>query len=182
MFGSKFAMFGLLLVLVGAGVFPFIDFGQGPLLKFSDIKGPKMPDIDIQSHLNQADRALDRFSSDENTTHQEIIRWQDENGQWHFSDFKPDTGQPTDTVSINLEQNVIQAFQPPPEPEEPKVAETEQQEAEAQKTADPELPDSPLDLLPSPDNVKDLMNSANNVQPMLEQRKKQQDALINGRF
>lgn len=183
MFGSKFAMLSLLLVLVGAGVFPFIDFGQGPMLQFSEIKGPKLPDIDLQSHINQADQMLDNFSSETKPNHQQVVRWQDENGQWHYSDARPDTASSTETMSINLKQNVVAAFKAPPEPE-PEIAETTQEDAEGQQASaeETELPSSPLEMLPTPDNVKNLVNSANNIQPMLDQRKRQQDAIVNGRF
>lgn len=97
-----------------------------------------------------------------------VYKWQDKNGEWHFSNHPPPEGAAASTTTYRSDINVVA----PPQAESPPT-----QESPAAKLADnPGIPS----LLPitDPDRVKKLINDAKNVQNLADDRQHQLDQII----
>ncbi|MEL6870447.1 MAG: DUF4124 domain-containing protein [Pseudomonadota bacterium] len=96
-----------------------------------------------------------------------VYRWQDEAGQWHFSN-EPPANQNADVLLINPATNVVQAAKPR-EPEE---------EAPVEDPAD-DIPESahisPILPLPDPETTQQLLQDVRELQDLAEQRKAAMD-------
>lgn len=100
-----------------------------------------------------------------------VYKWQDKNGEWHFSNHPPPEGTVGSITTYRSDINVVA----PPQAESPPT-----QESPAAKPADnPGIPS----LLPitDPDRVKKLINDAKNVQNLADDRQHQLDQTIDRR-
>lgn len=135
----------MLLVLVGALAAPFI------------LKGPDGRPLMQLSDLNFGDFELPSFggkNADTTTVH----KWQDENGEWHYSTEAPK--QDSETLEIDPNVNVMDAptRRPPPTPAP----------VEAKEKAPPNEPLKPSIF--NPGSIKEAVDETRDVRDQLEQR------------
>ncbi len=98
-------------------------------------------------------------------TSPKVYKWQDKNGQWHYSSTAPQNSQKAQQVTIKKNQNVIDSVKVelPAEPEQ------------AQTTAKPVIKKpNPY----SPSQVKETIDAAKNMQKMVDERAAQQKAVL----
>jgi len=152
----------ILIVLVGAAALtelsPSAEQGTNPLIKglatiqswFRGASVPKLPIIN------------------ENET--TIYKWQDDSGEWHFSNQPPPAGVASSVKIYRSDVNITRT--PPPTPEESSPGQPDK------KTAD--IPETTVPLLPitDPERVKQLIEDAKNVQDLVRNRQKALDAQI----
>lgn len=93
-----------------------------------------------------------------------VYKWQDENGQWHFSSAPPADVTDAETMELDGDINIMQA---------PPVERTQQAAASSHEVA---LPSGPMTV--SPDQVKDMMETVTNLQETVDQRKADVDAVL----
>jgi len=136
-----------------------------PLMSFSDLKAPdiKVPEVDLPGAL-PASQPKDSMQGKD-----VVFQWRDAQGNLHFSSKPPRDGSEYSIKGYDPTQNLIQSVKP--KVEAPKV------DSVQIKT---ELPESKADVgsAYSPEKVKQLMDDAKNVEQLLQQRMKQQEALI----
>lgn len=97
-----------------------------------------------------------------------VYKWQDKNGEWHFSNQPPPEGVASNVTTYRSDVNVMQApkaDQPPP-----------QEKTTTAPGSDPA--DPPLIPLADPGRVKQLIDDAKNVQNLMDDRKRQIDQQI----
>ncbi len=97
-----------------------------------------------------------------------VYKWQDERGQWHYSNEPTPQAQAGETIYVDTNTNVIQSFVPELPEEEPETV------APASPVTAPIVPT----ILPDPEQVNKLIESAMGVEEMLQQRKMQQDKVM----
>lgn len=137
----------MLVILVVAMAAPYFIKGRDgkPLMAF----GPEQP--------------VDILSSDK--TRQQYMKWQDENGLWHFGDEVPE-GVVAQVVSVDTAANVIRSVKlPEKEPEE---------KAKADKESTTGIP---LPMTVQPEQLSQMMDDAANVQQLMNDRTKQLDSI-----
>jgi len=155
----------LIAALVLAVLLPFtvLKGKDGrPLLSFSDIKAPdlKMPEIPGTDQLPS-------MHSNEKKKTDIIYQWRDEKGELHFTNTPPPAGIEYTAKGYDPNANLIQSIEVKhQEPEAPVVADT-QIEVPA-KIGNPY----------SPEKVEKLFNDAQKVQKLLDERMKQQEAIL----
>lgn len=66
------------------------------------VSPPELPAVSLPNTLNP-------FSSDDATT---VYKWQDESGQWHYSNQPPPDSRAAETISINTGANVVPSHPP----------------------------------------------------------------------
>lgn len=93
-----------------------------------------------------------------------VYKWQDEQGQWHYGSKAPEEAANAKALSINPNQNVMQAVKVP----EPEVA------AEPKKPAQAVVKPNPY----SPAQVKETIEEAKNVQNLLNERLEAQNKAL----
>jgi hypothetical protein len=149
----------ILIVLVGAAALtslnPSAEQTTNPILKglanvrswFAGSPAPKKP----------------LAEKDENET--KVYKWQDELGEWHFSNQPPPSGVSSSVETYRNDVNVTQA--PPP---------IEEEKPEAEETGT-DIPQTAAPLLPitDPERVQQLIEDAKNVQNLVDQRQEQID-------
>ncbi len=93
-----------------------------------------------------------------------VYRWQDENGQWHFSNTPPnmDVAEEIEIADVNLMDAYV-----PPEPE-PEAAETS------------EAPASLPGGVPGADQMQEMMDTVNSYQETMEQRNQALEEITGG--
>jgi len=89
-----------------------------------------------------------------------VYKWQDADGEWHFSNTPPPEGIASQVQTYRADTNVIQA----PQPQKPATA------TPPPNNAPPTEPDTGIPGLPSPDKVKKLMDDARAVQDLSNNR------------
>lgn len=89
-----------------------------------------------------------------------MYKWQDDQGQWHFSSAppNPDLAEEVEIGEINL----MEAYVPPAEVE-PRIATV------------PQLPTGSVTA--TPNQVKEMMDTVTNLQETIDQRKADMDAI-----
>lgn len=92
-----------------------------------------------------------------------VYKWQDENGQWHFSSTPPDL-ETAETMELDGNINIMDAFEPPPR-EETTVA-----------TGDAMSPVPGLTTA-TPSQIQEAMETVTNLQETIDQRKEDLDAV-----
>ncbi len=120
----------------------------------ADDTGPAL--LQGLSQIRSMTETLDDTDSKTTT----VYKWQDADGEWHFSNTPPPPGVASQVQTYRADTNVIQAPQTPKAPAT--VAPKRQAAAEA--------PDSSIPGLPSPDKVKKLMDDARAVQDINNDR------------
>lgn len=137
----------MLVILVVAMAAPYFIKGRDgkPLMAF----GPEQP--------------IDILSSEK--TRQQYMKWQDENGLWHFGDDVPE-GVVAQTVNVDTAANVIRSVKLP-----------EKESEEKEKTDKGNIPGVPLPMTVQPEQISQMMDDAANVQQLMNDRTKQLDNL-----
>lgn len=90
-----------------------------------------------------------------------VYKWQDENGQWHFSSTAPDLN-----IAEEMEigdVNLMEAYVPVPEPQKT-------------QSSVPRLPASGM-MTATPGQVQDMMETVTNLQETIDLRKADMDAI-----
>ncbi|MCW8918509.1 MAG: DUF4124 domain-containing protein [Gammaproteobacteria bacterium] len=153
----------LLLLLLLAVLFPFLyPWKDGkPLLSWSDLKAPKMPNLS----LPELPRIMPE--TDERQPHQPvtIYRWQDEEGTVQFSNETPAKGVAYEVVEVNPDANLIQA---------PVAVTSNTAPPDSSEATTPTLP-SPLTA--SPGEALQLLEDARKVQGLSDERLRRHEAL-----
>lgn len=155
----------LLLLLLFAGVFPFVyPMKDGkPLLSLNSLTLPKMPDVSLP------DISLSAEQEATPATPVTVYKWQDSSGNWHFSSEKPPAGVTYEASEVDPNANLIQGV------------------AKAPATAKPEKPaetdsgvqsDKEIVFGYTPEKISEMMKKTRNVKKALEQRQQAEQALM----
>jgi hypothetical protein len=117
--------------------------------------------------------SLNSAKEDANTnTKQSFYKWQDDNGNWHYSD-QPQVGKNTETITVNTNTNLIQGLRA--EKEDVKVVEEKKLEAKE------EAPSLSLPMTVPLEKVSKMLDDANNMQEIMDNRNKQIEQASRGR-
>lgn len=144
----------LLIIFIIAAVAIAVLYGLNPYGGENSLKMPKlgMPEI---PGLSKDDGKEKQSGS---TT---VYKWQDQNGEWQFSNQPPPEGVASKVITYRSDTNVIQSAKPPAKPA---------------STADAETPSAnPLLPITNPEKVKKLMDDAKNIEKLLQDRQDQMD-------
>jgi hypothetical protein len=143
---------GLLIIACIAPLFLKRPDGE-PIMTLDDWK------VELPASLRGffADKFAEKSVEPEQPPAADIYKWQDDDGQWHFSNTPPDleTGE---KVAIG-EVNLMEAYVPPQEPE-----------AESPMTVMPAGP-----MTASPNQVKEMMETVTNLQETIDERNAEVD-------
>jgi len=147
----------MILLLLAAGVAPFFLKGPDgqPLMQMSDIKFSKLK--------------LPWFGDKSNSADTTLHRWQDANGEWHYSDQAPEHA--SEQVHIDPNINVIQAPSTPPPAKSAPTRDTSHVEP---KPVEPLKPS-----ILNPGSLKDAVDETRNVREQVEQRHRDQQKRLN---
>lgn len=161
----KTVAFKMFIFLIIAFMFPFVfPLKDGrPMIEFSWNKvKPALPDVEMPK-LELANKP-EAEGEQPPVPEASYYRWKGNDGVMEFGSEPPTDGTPYEAVTVRTDANLITAQKPKPEAE----PEAEQPAAELPSTAD----------LYSVEGVKDIMDKAKAIGPMLEQRKTEQDAVL----
>ncbi|MEM1262910.1 MAG: DUF4124 domain-containing protein [Pseudomonadota bacterium] len=153
----------MLLLVIAALAGPFILKGSDgkPLWSIASVKAS------VQSVWNQlgndAEQNLQAVGVDAMSDDVEIYRWQDENGQWHFSE-EPPAGIAAETMTIDPDTNMISL----PALPEPLPAETAPDSGDAAA-----IQTQPPEGIPSAEDTRQLMEDVRNLQNVVNERDQQ---------
>ena len=165
-------LFGKLLIatLVIGLLLPFtILKGKDgkPLMNFSSFKLPEMGIPDLPSLPESTSTGLVTGSDGDNTV---IYQWKDSSGSIQFTNIPPPEGVEYTVKGYDPNTNVIQSV---------KISEdTSEDEPEVQKENKQVSEPDGLASVYSPEKVKKLIDDANNVEKLLNDRIKQQNAIM----
>jgi len=160
----------LIAALVLAVLLPFtvIKGKDGrPLMNFSDLK---MPDLGLPDLPEGVDMpAVDLPAGDSG---QDIVyKWRDAEGNLHFTSQPPPEGIEYETKGYDPQANLIQSVKPEPKQEKESASAEPSDTSQVNKNSDIGNPYSP-------EKVEKLYKDAQNVQKLLNERFKQQEAII----
>lgn len=144
----------LILGLVGVVVAPMLIKGPDgrPLMSWEDFFSSPSADKPATSSVNPT-----APSSPSGLT--TVYKWQDSDGQWHFSD-KPQDHVQNETLKYNPNANIIQSL----------AKKEENPEVEVEAIKEPQVPEEPsLTTVPLTE-VPELMDQAKQYQQMMDQR------------
>lgn len=133
-----------------------------PLMSFSDIKAP-----DLNLPQIPGSDQLPSLGSGEKKKTDIIYQWRDEKGDLHFTNSPPPEGIEYTAKGYDPNANLIQSIDIKHDEPDPKVA-TDTQIGAPAKIGNPY----------SPEKVEKLFNDARNVQKLLDERIKQQEAIL----
>ena len=148
-------LMALIVVLAVAGPF-FIKGPDGrPLMEIGEVAAS------IKRQWNAMVVDAGRRVGNEDAGKVEVYRWQDADGNWHFSDEENPRGE-SELIKVDPYASRMDPFvaTPPPEPE---------QRAGGTAGADPGV-SVPLPLTVSPGEARQLIEDAGNIQEDLEER------------
>jgi len=155
----------LLLLLVFAGIFPFVyPMKDGkPMLSLDKLMMPKLPDISLP------DVSLPREEKTPVGTPVTFYKWRDGSGNWHFSSEKPPAGVAYETSEVDPNANLIQGVSNAPATASPEAT------AEADNA-----PHSDKEVVfgYTPEKVGEMMEKTRNVKKALEQRQQAEQQLM----
>lgn len=160
----------LIAALVIAVLLPFtvLKGKDGrPLMSFGDLKAPglslpEMPDVDLAKPAGAGANGREDI----------VYKWRDDRGEWHFSNTPPADGIEYSAKGYDPNTNLIQSVRPKAE-----VAEAPATEPDDEKAVSVDSPDAVGNPY-SPDKIEKLFNDAKNVQKLMDDRFKQQEALM----
>ena len=159
----------LLLLLLLAAIFPFtFPWKDGkPLLNWSDITKPEIPEITLPEMPELADLTKSDNKEEIRAPHQPVTlyRWQSDDGGIQFSNELPPQGVSYEVVEVNPDANIVQAITP----------ETGQKPATEEEASGISLP-SPLTV--SPQEATQLLEDARKIRDMSEERLRQHEAIM----
>jgi len=145
-------------VLKGKDGRPLMSFGD---LKAPDITLPDLPDTDIGNIPGSSSQGREDI----------VYKWKDAQGEWHFSSTPPPQGVEYTVKGYDPNTNLIQSVKPKIEEPDPV------KEPAGETTVSVQNPGDVINAY-SPDKIENLFNDAKNVQHLLEDRFKQQEAII----
>ena len=152
-------LIGLLIIACIAPLFIKGPDGE-PIMTLDDWK-IELPDS-VSRLMGQASSGIRSSDPGESASEpMQVYRWQDENGQWHFSNTPPDMVS-AEEVEIG-EVNVMEAYVPAPQPEPEATA------------AEMTMPGSPM---VSSGQVQQMMETITNLQETVDQRKADLDQAV----
>jgi hypothetical protein len=137
-----------------------------PLMSVSDLK---MPDISLPKVVSDA--KLPKLPGADSSNQDLVYQWRDADGNLNFTSQPPPEGIEYTVKGYDPRTNLIQSVQLE---EEPKASESDSEqndEAPVKGTSDIGNPYSP-------DKIEKLFNDAKNVEKLLNDRMKQQEAMI----
>ncbi|MEM8984411.1 MAG: DUF4124 domain-containing protein [Pseudomonadota bacterium] len=150
----------MLLLVVAALAGPFILKGPDgkPLWSIASVKASVNS---IWQQLgNDAEQNLQAVGVDSLSDDVEIYRWQDENGQWHFSEQAP-AGIAAETMTIDPDTNMISL----PALPEPVVAEEAADDGDGAT-----IQTTPPEGIPSAEDTRQLIEDVRNLQNVVNER------------
>jgi hypothetical protein len=150
----------LLLLLLFSGILPFVYPWGRPLLRLSDLNLPKLNEISAKlPELPSIDRRRGETVT--------VYRWRDKNGNWSFGS-EPPKGVKSETITVNPDANLIQGI---PQEEEKKTGKTTVIESSGDG--------KPISVMGySAEDVSKIMRSAKEARKAMENRYKQEQAII----
>lgn len=150
----------LITLLIIACIAPlFIKGPDGkPIMSLDDWKFELPGSVD---DLLPAGDAVDVISESGPET---VFKWQDEEGQWHFSSTPPTDVAVAEEMTLDGDINLMEAYLPPLEEQ----ANTE--------SAISQMPAGPMTV--SPGQVKEMMETVTNLQETIDDRKSEIDAIV----
>ncbi|HEB93020.1 MAG TPA: DUF4124 domain-containing protein [Gammaproteobacteria bacterium] len=113
-------------------------------------------------------RSMAEGLGDEESHTTTVYKWQDADGEWHFSNTPPAQGIASQVQTYRADTNVIQAPQ------------QQQKPAAAENNAPPTEPDPGIPGLPSPAKAKKLLDDARAVQDLNDNRMDMLNRQIDG--
>lgn len=104
----------LLLLLILAGVLPFIFPWQKPLLSWRSLSLPGMPKMEASlPEIREIIPASSQDTAPEAESSQvTVYRWRDKQGNWQFSNEAPHQGEKYEQMLIDPNTNLLQAESP----------------------------------------------------------------------
>lgn len=124
------------------------------------IKGPDgQPLWQLPTSLDQV-KLLPQSVSDKSGGVVEVYRWQDDSGQWHFSESAPTQGE-FDILTIDTRTNAVMTAPPV-------AAETEATSAETDIPDNPHI--APALPIPDPQTTRQLIEDAKALQKLADER------------
>jgi hypothetical protein len=147
----------LLIIFLIAAIAAAVLYSLNPFGDKLSLSLPELPDTP----------SLD--TDDEKARVTKVYKWQDKDGEWHFSNHPPAEGVARKVIIYRSDTNVIQSPKTSPKPAKP-----------SQPSGEPETTASPLMPITDPDKVKKLMDDAKNIENLLQDRQEQMDKRIDG--
>lgn len=98
-----------------------------------------------------------------------LLRWQDKNHQWHFSQSPPEDGTPYETVFVDPDNNVVSL---------PRMESASTTAPTSAPISNAEMETSPSPY--SPSEISQLLQEASKAEALLRERHMQQEAELNG--
>jgi hypothetical protein len=162
--GSRSVIRVLLLLLVFAGIFPFVyPLKDGkPLLSLDQLTMPKIPDVSLPNV------SLPLSEDKPAATPVTVYKWQDAEGNWHFSNEPPPAGIPYESSEVDPNANLIQGVNSSPAA----TAEETQSKRNSDKT------DKEVVFGYTPEKVGEMMEKTRNVKKALEQRQQAEQEMM----
>ena len=142
-------------------VITIIAFGAMTYLSYLSTGQVVFPMAGVLSNISDG---VKQTKSSSPTT---LYKWQDAQGQWHYSEQPPASGE-VSTVTVNPQANIIQA--PPVKEKKPAAA--------AAKVSSADQPVETVNPY-NPAQVRQTIEDAKNVEKLLQDRAQQQEAIIN---
>lgn len=168
----------ILIIAIGAGIAPFIlPLKDGePLLEPPEVSLPELPPIHLPDIPGTESTDHKARSDDTPPGKVAVYRWQDADGQWHFSSAPPE-GVAAEKVHVSTRINIM------PAPEE---SGTSKYDPEQSRTSPQWAPVTSVQSAPaskganpySMEGAQQLLEKARNVQELVDQRKAQQDQAV----
>ncbi|MBT4159855.1 MAG: DUF4124 domain-containing protein [Gammaproteobacteria bacterium] len=150
-------LIGLLIIACIAPLFIKGPDGE-PIMTLDDWK------IDLPESLDELlQGAIPEVQEQAPSAPATVYRWQDESGQWHFSNTPPEAGI-AEEMQLNGDINIMEAYVAPEE-----TAATETASATG-------LPSGPMTA--TPDQVREMMETVTNLQETIDQRKAEMDKIV----
>jgi hypothetical protein len=117
---------------------------------------------------------VDKLPEDE--TIRQVYKWQDQTGNWHYSDIPPAGDTAVQQISVSNKTNIIQSLKPAPAEEIPTLVGQPGRTAAQQETLDRLEGDNPLTL----DRVQNILKDTRAVKDMMESRNAALEAISGG--
>ena len=153
-------MVGLLIIACIAPLFIKGPDGE-PIMTLDDWK-IEVPD-QIKDLVKGLSRGTKKSLPDEGKESLQVYKWQDDEGQWHFSNAPPNLDVAEEVLIGDV--NLMQAYAPPEAP------------ATSAEPAGGGLLDNVTPGIPQPGQIEEMMETVDQFQQTMEQRKEALDTL-----
>lgn len=158
----------LLLLLVAAGIFPFLYPPGQPWLSWREVELPQLPSLDVEMEIPELS---DLQGDEEKSEPVTVYRWQDEDGGWHFAATPPE-GSQAEPMQLDPDANLIRSL-----PNE--QASAEKSEGEPNGPAVDGESDA-MEFNYSAEEISELIGKAREARDALDARHQQQAEIIEG--